>query len=92
MTKVNINKLVSLSDLIDSIVADKSNWAAKHHNIFYVNMCVKQLHEADEPLMSEYVPIISSSRGEIKHLQEHIQKKVEYLRSIALAKVIGDNE
>lgn len=82
MDNVNITRLIELHDNLRTILNSKDSWEGKHHHIFYVDMTVADLREADEGLMKDYVPVVSSNRSECLHLLHHIEKKVAYLKEL----------
>jgi len=79
-SNINTSLLITIFDNLKSVINSKQSWDEIHHTIYYRDMTVRMLYEADKYLMSQYVPIISSNRSECLHLLHHIEKKVAYLK------------
>jgi hypothetical protein len=79
---VNVKLLIDTFIAIEITLNANMSWEAKHHKIFYENMSVRKLYEADPSLMEGYLPAMASTRTECEQLWEFCINKVNYLKGI----------
>jgi hypothetical protein len=79
---VDIKLLIATFSAIEETYYSDSSWDAKHHKIFYEDMSVRKLYEADSAFMGMYEPLIGTAKSECGHLMNYCLKKVSYLKTI----------
>jgi superoxide dismutase len=79
---IRILLLIGTYSNMEEVFYSDMSWDDKHHKIFYEDMSVRKLYEADTPFMELYVPLIGTAKSECEHLMEYCFKKVNYLKSI----------
>lgn len=70
-------KLIELEDLIKSIIDSPTCYESKHHELFYVNMIIKELYSVDEEVVNSYTPIVATNKSEVLHLYNHVTNYID---------------
>jgi superoxide dismutase len=79
---VNVELLIATYCRMEETFYSDMSWDAKHHKIFYEDMSVRKLYEADAHFMDLYTPLIGTAKSECSHLIGYCVRKVTYLKNI----------